>query len=347
MFDGNWHNVVIVSDADSFSNSKMYIDGSEKTLTISNSYTTSVKMEGTLYIGKRSDGYGDYSGKIGQVRIFDNALSSSEVTTLYEEPAASNNTLNYPAGAGCIAAYPLQTDAVDLSGNYSGASSNVTFGQPGYLTGNTNGTIPSTVAANPEAGFSIVKFTAPSSGVWTYGHQLNVAPELMIIKNITQSGQDWQVFLPAILGNNKKLILNASSSEATTGVLNNTNPTNTVITQTGYGSGTDNIAYCFTSIPGYSKIGSYVGTGGNQTIYVGFEPRFVLIKRATGGSLNGWVLSDSKRGAGINLFANTSGAEVNETAYGPTSFTSSGFTLAQAGGNTNISGSTYIFMAIA
>ena len=78
-----------------------------------------------------------------------------------------------------------------------------------------------------------------------------------------------------------------------------------------------------------------------------FFPRFVLIKRATGGSLNGWVLSDSKRGAGINLFANTSGVEANETAYGPTSFTSSGFTLAQAGGNTNISGSTYIFMAIA
>ena len=71
----------------------------------------------------------------------------------------SNNTLNYPAGAGCIAAYPLQTDAVDLSGNYNGTPSNVTFGQPGYLTQNTDGTITSTVATNVDAGFSIVKYT--------------------------------------------------------------------------------------------------------------------------------------------------------------------------------------------
>ena len=95
----------------------------------------------------------------------------------------SNNTLNYPAGAGCIAAYPLQTDAVDLSGNYNGTPSNVTFGQPGYLTQNTEGTIPSTVAANVDAGFSIVKTSfASGEALSTVGHGLNEAPTLVIIK---------------------------------------------------------------------------------------------------------------------------------------------------------------------
>ena len=69
-----------------------------------------------------------------------------------------------------------------------------------------------------------------------------------------------------------------------------------------------------------------------------------MIKRATGGSSNGWVICDSVRGVGVNLRADTNGAEADESAY-TTSFDSDGFTLAQAGGNTNVSGSTYIYMA--
>jgi hypothetical protein len=296
--------------------------------------------------------WGAFNSKIDQVRIFNSALSASEVSDLYAEPAASNNTLNYPAGAGCIAAYPLQTDAVDLSGNYNGTPSNVTFGQPGYLTENTEGTITSTVAANVDAGFSIVKFTAPSSGVWTYGHQLNVAPELIITKNLTQSGQDWQVFLPAILGNNKKLILNTTSSEANTGVLNNTNPTNTVITQTGYGSGTDNIAYAFHSVDGYSKIGSYTGTGATGNFqYVGFKPRFLLWKKTNGAV--GWFILDGIRNTSdvwsLRLEADVSSAEAGPDSYtvtvSDTGFEMTGSFASWTGSN-ELNG-TYIYLAIA
>ena len=151
-----WYHIVFVAEAN---NQAVYINGVSQTLqNVSRAGDIGTVTMSTNRLGASwSTQYTHaLNGKMGQVRIFNDALTASEVADLYTEPAASNNTLNYPAGAGCIAAYPLQTDAVDLSGNYSGASSNVTFGQPGYLTSNTDGTITSTVAANPEAGFSIV-----------------------------------------------------------------------------------------------------------------------------------------------------------------------------------------------
>ena len=58
--------------------------------------------------------------------------------------------------AGCVAAYPLGENANGVDGLYNGTASNVTFGKPGYLTRNTEGTIESTVSVNNDLGFSIV-----------------------------------------------------------------------------------------------------------------------------------------------------------------------------------------------
>ena len=212
---------------------------------------------------------------MAQVRFFNSTLSASEVSDLYTEPAASNNTLNYPASAGCIAAYPLQTDAVDLSGNYSGASSNVTFGQPGYLTGNTDGTIPSTVAANPETGFSIVKYIGNATAGATVGHGLSSTIEFIITKNTSNSSENWNCWHIGLSGNGYRIVLNSTGAEDGTSPTvwnNNINPTSTTFT-IGSGASTNGssnaiIAYCFTSIPGYSRVGSYVGTGGALSIYI-------------------------------------------------------------------------------
>ena len=61
--------------------------------------------------------------------------------------------------AGCVAAYPLGENANGVDGLYNGTASNVTFGKPGYLTRNTEGTIESTVSVNNDLGFSIVSYT--------------------------------------------------------------------------------------------------------------------------------------------------------------------------------------------
>lgn len=211
---------------------------------------------------------------------------------------------------------------------------------------NTDGTTTSQVSANQAAGFSIVKVnSAVGTAADVIGHGLSQAPEMIIYKTISTTG-NWSVYHSA-LGNTKGVYLNLTNAEVTSIYFwNNTSPTSSVFTAWG-SQGNAHIAFCFHSVSGYQKVGSYIGAGTSQTISVGFQPRFVMIKRATGGNLNGWVLSDYKRGAGKNLFANTSQVEANESAYGPTSFTSNGFTLAQNGGNTNASGSKYIYLAIA
>ena len=69
-----------------------------------------------------------FQGQIDQVRLFNTTLSDSQVTDLYtNETTTTAATLNFPAGAGCIAAYQLDGDASDLSGNYNGATTDIGF----------------------------------------------------------------------------------------------------------------------------------------------------------------------------------------------------------------------------
>ena len=344
-----WYNIVWTCSA---TESKLYVNGVLKDTT---SFTANNYSFSSQYIGARMRTTGvtnNWNGELDQVRIFDNALSSSEVTTLYEEPAASNNTLNYPAGAGCIAAYPLQTDAVDLSGNYSGASSNVTFGQPGYLTGDTNGTIPSTVATNVDAGFSIVKHTGNGS-TGTVGHGLSNTPELIIRKDL-DAATDWWVYAPVspYYGYlNHTDAFNSANNAAYS--YNQTVPTSTVFsvgnTYSGNVNNNNYIAYCFTSIPGYSKIGSYVGTGATGNVqYVGFEPAFVMVKAIS--TAEPWFILDNKRDPNNprdnRLMPDSSAAESSGSVH-TMDFNSNNFTLNGTVGNgTNGNGQTYIFLAI-
>lgn len=357
--DGSWHHIVIsfnltVSSTD---NAFLYIDNSVA-LDFESIYWTSGNSTEPVNIGAYPTLSADFfEGKIAQLRIFNDILTASEVSDLYAEPAASNNTLNYPAGAGCIAAYPLQTDAVDLSGNYSGASSNVTFGQPGYLTSNTDGTIPSTVAANPEAGFSIVGYTGNGAASATVGHGLAVQPRLVIVKRLL-GGYNWMV---GYLNNsNSQHSLYLNTTDAKDNELNRSPQAfNTTTFQLGSianahtnGSTNEYIAYCFTSIPGYSKIGFYIGNDATNTIYVGFKPRFLLIKCSSNGGTNkDWVIIDSTMDPSTpitkRLEANTSDAEATDTIN--ITMNNNGWTMPNGTSTASINqiGFSYIFLAIA
>lgn len=342
---GIWDHVAVTYDSNQVG--KIYLNGVLKA-TDTMSGTASFNTNGVT-IGKYSlaSGY-EFDGKLAQVRFFNSTLSASEVSDLYAEPAASNNTLNYPAGAGCIAAYPLQTNAVDLSGNYSGASSNVTFGQPGYLTSNTDGAIPSTVAANVEAGFSIVSYTATGSTA-TVGHGLAAPPDLILAKTSNQA-YNWIAYSSA-LGSSTQLLLDlAMAAQTGSSIMASTDPTSTVFTagagnNLNYANGNTIIAYCFKSIAGYSKVGSYTSTYPSTTsVYVGFQPRFVMIKSYN--QARNWVIHDSARGADEQLYANLNNAEGNTgTDF---QFTSTGFNV--SGGGNDLDGGpsySYIYLAIA
>jgi len=54
------------------------------------------------------------------------------------------------------------------------------------------------------------------------------------------------------------------------------------------------IAYCFHSVEGYSKVGSYTGNGSADGgfVYTGFQPAYVIVKTYT--QVYDWYQTDNK-----------------------------------------------------
>jgi len=203
--------------------------------------------------------------------------------------------------------------------------------------------------------FDVVCYTG--TGVArTVSHNLGVAPEMMIVKKRSASGE-WVVYA-APIGNDRYLILNATNSQSSvySGTWNSTTPTSTVFslgTDIDVNtSGSTYVAYLFASCPGVSKVGTYTGTGTGTTnqIDCGFSggARFILIKRTD--DAGSWYVWDSARGivAGNDpyLLLNSTNAEVTNTDY--IDPYSAGFELSStAPVAINASGGSYIFLAIA
>jgi hypothetical protein len=188
----------------------------------------------------------------------------------------------------------------------------------------------------------------------TLSHNLTVVPELMIVKNRTNNNgnQNWQVYVSA-LGNTSRLQLNTTDSVFTgTSIWNSTSPTASVFSlgtsALVNGSGDTYVAYLFATLAGVSKVGTYNGSSGTQTIDCGFAAgaRFVLIKRTN--SSGDWYVWDSARGmvsgTDPSLLLNSTAAEVNaNSVYAITT----GFQIVSTAAAINATGGTYIFLAIA
>ena len=217
---------------------------------------------------------------------------------------------------------------------------------------NNDGSIASSVRANPSAGFSIVTYSGNSTSGATIGHGLNAAPEFVVVK-ARNTTQGWCVYHSA-LGATKYLQLDTASGASTySGTWNNTAPTNSVFTvgndnivNTGY----NYVAYCFAPVDGYSSFGSYVGTGTSDNsapfVYTGFRPRFLLWKPITGST--DWVLVDSARSTynvlDKYLLPDTDGAEGTLTLL---DFCSNGFKLRTSTTGNNTSGTDVVWAAFA
>jgi hypothetical protein len=227
----------------------------------------------------------------------------------------------------------------------------------GTTAANTDGSgasIASTTQANQTAGFSIVTYTGSGSN-GTVAHGLSSAPEWMLIKNLTASGQSWHVY-HVINGNGKAMFLDTNANVSTSSqFFNNTTPTNKVFTVGTSGgvnqSSQSMLAYCWHGVPGYSKFGSYTGGGGTDGTftYTGFRPAWLLVKRY--GSTGNWYLLDTARGpfntsdgAGKTLMPNHTNAEAVQTRI---DLLSNGFKQRISNDGSNLNSATYIYMAFA
>jgi len=120
------------------------------------------------------------------------------------------------------------------------------------------------------------------------------------------------------------------------------------------GTSTTYVAYCFHSVEGYSKVGSYTSNASTDGafVYTGFKPALILAKSSSVSGTN-WMLIDNARDT-INpankwLKANSSDAEFSPTNKGTGwDFTSNGFKIRNHNDDFNSpSGNTWIYIAFA
>jgi len=303
-----------------------------------------------LWIKTRSTTYYHYLFDIvrgsGTNHLYSN---TSEV----EGTWANNATLtSFDSDGFTVGATPAYTNALN-NGSQTFVAWNWKAG--GTAVSNTNGSITSSVSANTDAGFSIVAYQGNDASSATVGHGLSQAPEMVIVKNRQEAitNPAWAVYHSS-LGATKYIDLSTTTaSDTATTVWNDTAPTSTVVTigtADSVNSGSTHIMYCFHSVVGYSKFGSYTGNGSTDGpfVYLGFRPAWLMYK-CSSSSGDGWSIWDAKRdtinGMDRELLANSSNAEGTATDY--IDFVSNGFKIRASGGSINLSGGTFIYMAFA
>jgi hypothetical protein len=218
---------------------------------------------------------------------------------------------------------------------------------------NNDGTTPSEVSVNSVAGFSIVSYTGTGSAA-TVGHGLSQTPEFFTVKSRNVGGRGWTTWVDSLTGTQALDINGTDAAYTSTTSWNSLLPTSSVLnlgTRLGTNeSGTTYIGYCFNSIEGYSKVGSYSGNGSTDGsfIYTGMKPSYLLIKRTDAAFQ--WYVWDDKRDE-INpnnkvLYPSLSDAEDDSADYS-IDFLSNGFKIRNASNLDNNSSGTYIYLAFA
>ena len=250
--------------------------------------------------------------------------------------------------------------------NHSGmggqANTNSTLG-----SSNFDGDIKSTVKVNASSGFSIVSFAddyAGGSGVaYGIGHGLGVKPAFYIVK-LRNATSSWWVWHQDFSNQAQDFLQlnNTNAKNNNTSAWGNTAPNSTKFyLKEGYFNnvGDTVIAYCFSEVAGYSKFGSYIGSGSSDGTFVftGFRPAWVMIKRSSAtSSASGWFMYDNKRNT-FNQVSNKLDAASSQEENDPSTigvasnndidFLSNGFKARTTNAGSNKSGNTYIFLAFA
>jgi hypothetical protein len=224
--------------------------------------------------------------------------------------------------------------------------------------------------------FDVVTYTGTGS-TQNISHSLGAVPAVMMVKSLS-SGSRWNVYhkdaSPTSNPQNGRMALNTTDLWAEypgvsvfADLWNQTAPTDSVFTVGSYNdtnaSGENFVAYLFAHNDGDGefgptgdqdiiKCGSYTGNSSSlpHRITLGFEPQWVLVKKASGSGSNNWTIFDTKRGMYMtdnaealhpNLITNEDGT--NNIIVYPVA---DGFEFDDASDFSNLNGNTYIYVAI-
>lgn len=240
------------------------------------------------------------------------------------------------------------------------ADSVTAFNSNGFTIGNVSGigsntsTFASWTFREAPKFFDVVTYTGDGANR-NIAHNLGSVPGMIIVKR-TDTTSNWQVYHRSN-ANTQYQVLNTTAAVATgTTRWNSTTPTATEFTvgtdTTVNASGGTYVAYLFAhdaTSDGIIQCGSYTGNGSatGPTVTLGWEPQWLMVKRAVGGT-GDWQMLDNMRGmpdgsADQILRANLTSAEATVEYLRPTA---TGFQVDTTDAQVNASGSTYIYIAI-
>ena len=208
--------------------------------------------------------------------------------------------------------------------------------------------------------FDCGTFTAGSNPNRRISHALGAVPGFIIVKTTSTNG-DWYCYHRST-GRSTLFQMNTTNAQYTgiADVWGTSDPTDTdfgLKESAFFTSGDSVVWYAFahnaggfglTGTDNVISCGSYTGNGSTTgpVVTLGYEPQWILIKRAS--NIQNWFIVDNMRGMPVGsndgiLRPNDSGAETSQNFVFPTA---TGFQIETVDTECNASGNTYIYIAI-
>ena len=238
------------------------------------------------------------------------------------------------------------SDEFTLSDGLSAFNSNgFTLGS-GFTANGSGNTMASWTFREAPKFFDVVTYTGNGANR-TIAHNLGVAPGMILVKSTTDAN-NWMVYHRSTGINNATFLNLTDASTSLSGAWGTSNPT---ATDFGLGgsyinntAGQTYVAYLYahdTASDGIIQCGSLDNSAGAVSVTLGWEPQWLLFKRAN--SAGDWYVVDNMRGMAVGgndayLSPNLSGSEQDGNLVEPTA---TGFRTAGLPTSTNM-----IYMAI-
>ena len=280
--------------------------------------------------------------------------------TLGSNVGVNDNSSNYvawswKAGGAPTATNTAGTGAVPTAGSVKVDGANRTSAFP--TSGSTMDI--KKMSVNTKAGFSIIHYIG-TGGNKNMPHGLSKRPDMFWIKDLDQ-GYNWAIWHQDLDGGDYSLRLPPTAGQSNAYDYWNGDMTDTYI-QLGAGDGvakntSRHICYAWTSIPGYSKMGTYLGNANTGDwgpyVHLGFRPSFVMIKAIA--TTESWYSYDNTTNTDStsnphNTYFNPShnglGA-TNLTSNRFVDFLSNGFKVRGGDSSVNHNNSNLVYMAFA
>jgi hypothetical protein len=210
---------------------------------------------------------------------------------------------------------------------------------------------------NSASGFSIITYKGNGTAGHGIPHRLSKAPDFWVVKHRNASG-GWMVGSSAFTDytywnslDDSFAPYNSASNNRWYSEPDDSNvyiQTSAAVSELNTNDD-DYLMYCWHSVPGYSKIGSYTANGSadGNFLWTGFTPKYVMFKDVT--NANSWAVLDSARDP-YNKVVRVLTPNSSDAVYNYNSgidFVSNGIKIRDANGKWGDANVQYLFMAFA